>query len=538
MVGMRTAIAAVGIAIVLAWPLAAAAAVPEPIIEGPITSPGGAFVAGTSFDPAEVGYVQEEFFISGTATAYTSAEPLTGDGRWTALPADTAAYKTRLIVYRPAKARDFKGTVVVEWLNVSGGLDSAPDWITAHTAMIRAGMAWVGVSAQYVGVEGGTGGLVSIPLKSFPRYASLVHPGDSFSYDMFSQAGQAVEGESGRLLLGGAVAKRVIAVGESQSAFRLTTYVDAVHPVAGVYDGYLIHSRGGFGAALSEAPEPVIPAPDPTLIRTDLDVPVFTVQTETDLFTLGSYGSRQPDTDLLRLWEIAGTAHADVYTLVAGMADVGDDPSVATVVENASPLPGIIDCDGPVNSGPQHWVVNAAVAGLERWVRTGRPPRSQPRLETTSSATPAFVLDAHGNVEGGVRTPWVDVPVATLSGGSNSGGGFCFIFGTTMLFDEATLADLYPTHKAYVQAYRKATNRAARRGVILRPDARLIIRNAELSDIGGASTPTPPHGPNGGVSPPHGPNGGTSLPQPPHRPTSSRPRRPGKVARSVPVPGS
>ena len=44
--------------------------------------------------------------------------------------------------------KKFNGTVVVEWLNVSGGVDAAPDWTFAHTELIREGYAWVGVSAQ------------------------------------------------------------------------------------------------------------------------------------------------------------------------------------------------------------------------------------------------------------------------------------------------------------------------------------------------------------------------------------------------------
>src|SRR5215468_9056360 len=122
----------------LAVPLAltaafASAAVPSPTLEGPVTSPGSAFIASTGFDLSEVGYTQEEFFISGTATAYTSANPLTSDGKWTATPASTAPYKTRILVYKPTNPQKFNGTVVVEWLNVSGGLDAAPDWVQAHT---------------------------------------------------------------------------------------------------------------------------------------------------------------------------------------------------------------------------------------------------------------------------------------------------------------------------------------------------------------------------------------------------------------------
>ena len=114
------------------------------------------------------------------------------------------------------------------------------------------------------------------------RYASLSHPGDSFSYDIFSQAGEAVRRDAARVL-GGLKPKRVLAAGESQSAGRMVTYIDAVHPLARVYDGFFVHSRGGGGALLSQAPQETAPAPNPTLIRDDLDVPVLVFQTETDV---------------------------------------------------------------------------------------------------------------------------------------------------------------------------------------------------------------------------------------------------------------
>src|SRR5439155_492528 len=138
----------------------------------------------------------------------------------------------------------------------------------------------------------------------------LVHPGDSFSYDIFSQAGEAIRQPSGPNPLADLRLKTVIATGESQSAFRMVTYIDAIHPVARVYDGFLVHSRASTGVPLSEAPQPVIPVPSPTVIRSDLDVPVLTFQTETDLLFLQSLAARQDDTDRLRLWEVAGTSPA------------------------------------------------------------------------------------------------------------------------------------------------------------------------------------------------------------------------------------
>ena len=67
-------------------------------------------------------------FLAGTATAYKSSSCLSSNGRWTVTPASTAAYKTRLVVYRPIDPKRFDGTVVVEWLNVSGGVDATARW--------------------------------------------------------------------------------------------------------------------------------------------------------------------------------------------------------------------------------------------------------------------------------------------------------------------------------------------------------------------------------------------------------------------------
>ena len=483
---LATSVVALGALLVssVAW-----AQVPSPTLEGPITGGRGTpFIAATTFDLAEVGYAQEEFFISGTATAYTSARTLTSDGTWTVTAGDTAAYKTRVLVYRPANARKFNGTVVVEWLNVSGGLDSAPDWINTHTELIREGFAWMGVSAQFVGVEGGPAlvGVVSSPLKTTDpaRYGSLHHPGDSFSYDIFSQAGRAIRHPAGRSPLGTLKVKKLIAVGESQSAFRLVTYIDAVHRLAEIYDGFLVHSRGTGGAPLSEAPQQPIPVPRPALIRADLRIPVLTFETETDLVFLRYFFDRQPDSVRFRLWEVAGTAHADTYTVVVGRTDRGNSPAAAELLVTSSPLPGIIDCGAPINSGPQHFVLNAALHALNRWVRRGTPPPRAPRLEVTAGPPLSITRDAHGNALGGIRTPAVDVPIATLSGEGQTGSVLCLLFGTTSPFDAATLASLYPDHRAYVAAYDKATRRALRAGFVLKRDAKLMRAAAAASSVG------------------------------------------------------
>ena len=92
--------------------------------------------------------------------------------------------------------------------------------------------------------------------------------------------------------------------------------------------------------------------------------------------------------------------------------------------------------------------------------------------------------DANGNVTSGIRTPQVDVPIATLSGEGQSGSIVCALFGTTLPFDAATLAALYADHAAYVAAFDAATDQAVQAGFILPPDAELMKAAAAQSDIG------------------------------------------------------
>ncbi|GGN19731.1 alpha/beta hydrolase domain-containing protein [Streptomyces fuscichromogenes] len=467
----------------------AAASAADPVVTGPVTGGLGApQLYGTAFDLGQVGYQQSEYFLSGNATSYQPVNPLTADGKWTVAPAATSAYTTRVVVNRPKDPSRFNGTVVVEWLNVTGGVDVATTWIQTHNELIREGYAWVGVSAQAAGVA-------AAKAIDPTRYAALSHPGDSYSYDIFSQAGQAVR-DSAVTVLDGLRPHTVLAIGESQSAFRLTTYADAVQPLVNVYDGILIESRGGAApvtAPLSQSPQADVPVPDGLLIRTDLGVPVLTFETETDLLMLGYLAARQPDSAHFRLWEVAGTAHADTYITPVGPTDTGDGQGDVAAFDTllnppATPDPTHpeVSCDTPINAGQTHYVLEAAVHALNTWVRTGLAPAPAPRLRiSTSGSTPAFVLDANGNVEGGIRTPVVDAPVATLSGLGQEGSFYCTLFGTTVPFSAAKLTQLYPTHAQFVSRWTASAGSATAFGYIRPADARALVKAAVGSSVGG-----------------------------------------------------
>ena len=86
-----------------------------------------------------------------------------------------------------------------------------------------------------------------------------------------------------------------------------------------------------------------------------------------------------------------------------------------------------------------------------------------------------YVYDDQGNVQGGIRTSYVDAASAVLLGEANLGDRFCFLFGTTSLFTPEQMATLYVDEAGYVMAVTEATNAAVAEGFLLQEDADAII---------------------------------------------------------------
>jgi hypothetical protein len=212
---------------------ARAASVPNPTVSGPIASPDipGApthnypFFASNHDLPTH-GFVEQEFYLQGMANRYNTPSLMTGTIIDSGHP-----YLTRMLVRRPADPKQFNGTVLVEWLNVTNGFDADNTWFFSWEHILKEGYVWVGVSAQEVGVA-------RLQTWNPTRYGSLdvtqggTITGDDLSYDIFSQAGQAARQPMGVDPLGGLKARRVIAIGESQSASRLATYINSINPLA------------------------------------------------------------------------------------------------------------------------------------------------------------------------------------------------------------------------------------------------------------------------------------------------------------------
>lgn len=435
-----------------------------------LTGGMGVFMAAANGAVVPDGYVEKEFVAAGEATDYKVVGEWAPDGRWTFEPQNKAPYRTRVVVRYPEDPTQASGTVVVEWLNVSSGLDTNPDYGSFGDEMARNGDIWVGVSAQMIGVEGGPVLVDGIGLSSVgkglkaldpERYGSLEHPGDGFSYDIFTQVSRAVR--EGGEFTGGIKPDVVLAAGESQSATAMVTYFNGVQPLTQQFDGFFVHSRASVALSIPAPGEAAslsdLDAIDltPVLMRDDQQVPVLVLQAENDLVgMLNSLDVRQPDTDFFRLWEAAGTAHADAHLL--------------------GPMANAVECGVAVNNGPMHLIAKAALRALDLWVRDGTAPPIAERIEITDEEPFDVMRDADGISLGGIRTPIVDVPVDIVSGTPGDGAGYiCELVGSTVPLPDERIAALYADRADYVNQFAQSADEAIAAGFILPADREALI---------------------------------------------------------------
>ena len=371
-------------------------------------------------------YVVEEFFVSNDSPAQ---------------------YVTRFVVRRPRDMSKFTGTVFAEWYNVSGGFDVAVMWGSSQEYMMREGHVFVGVSAQAVGANS------LRDVVDSDRYGEILHPGDQFAADIFSQIGVAIRTQTGKLFGTCAEVTTLLAAGQSQSAGQLTRYVNNSHSTAQVYDGFMLHSGG---------------EPD----TNDLDVPVFVIFTMSE-----GNGSLEPGPNLVK-WVVAGASHNDAH-IVERNVELGELAGLDGEL--------LSECANPLNQFPAWRVYTAALDWLDRWVTQGdRPPNGMP-FETESGR---LKVDADGNGVGGVRIAEIEVP-HSMYGLANGpadplnllGYLICGIGGTTIRFEEERLLELYPTHEDYVRKFVEASDKALEAGFILQQEHDLGIEEAMKAAI-------------------------------------------------------
>ncbi|MET0986028.1 MAG: alpha/beta hydrolase domain-containing protein [Steroidobacteraceae bacterium] len=435
--------------------------------ELPITATSRPFMSAL---PVLEGYTEREFSFAGEATLYDLADLPT----WTLRRVESRPFLTRLLARRPVDPKRFNGTVVIDWLNVTMGFDLDGEWLTQGDALMEQGFAYVGVTVQRAGA-------LNLVKWNPERYAGVHIDDDGFSYEIYSQTARLVRERAGDVL-GDLPVKHVLAAGASQSAWRLTSYANAFHPRDRAFDGFLLRGRGRGGTPIRG--EGIVNGPYPAPIRNDLGVPMLMVQNEGDLLALKSIYDRQPDTNTLRVWEIAGSAHGGVESTAAVQQ---------RAQQNNVVIPGAASAAGKHPNVIRTKVVGAmAYRQIHRWISTGQPASAVPRLELTRDPGPApsaqdfmkldlslIARDEFGNARGGLRLPDIDAPVGTLVAATQEN----LLGGEFKPFDAATLAKLYPTHEDYVRAVTKSARHAAAVGYIDESTAKRYVEEAKTSRV-------------------------------------------------------
>lgn len=456
-----------GRALIAATALCAAATqavIPTPTVTGPIPGdiPGSPSRNYTYWASDIVlknfGFVEEEFFYEGTANRYDAANPSGGVGaanRCTAIAnivSSGHAYKSRMRVTRPTDPARFNGTVIVEWTNVTNGYDTPVWWLKPKAFYLREGYAHVEVSAQNAGLNNQPNGLRNW---SPTRYGSLnvnaggALPTDVLSYDIFSQAAAAIRNVP--VVLGGLQVQRVIAVGESQSAGRLGVYANAVHSRDRIYDG-IIMSEGG------------------EVICNNAPTPVMKVLSETEFAgQTNSISTLQPDTDIFRMWAIAGMSHSDQYSLLSRAALLQRD--INALAQDA--------CATPARSRVEtRYFYASSIDAMVKWIRFGTPPPIGDRFILTNAPNAGVQRDSFGNALSAIRSAEIDVPVAKEAADT------CGLGGTHVPFTTAVLKTLYSSHQDYVDKFTAAAMSSVAKGFVLLADAQDSIERAKASPWG------------------------------------------------------
>ncbi len=435
-------------------------------VDGPIAGGTRGWPFGASMtDLASQGYCEEEYILAGSAVRYrpVSGTELGPDGRWQAEVAGNAEFRTRMLIYRPIDPTSFNGTVILTWNNVTAGHDL---FGAESPEIFEGGFALACLTTQKVGIVGLPPENQGLANWDPERYGSLSIPSDDYSFDIFTQAAVVIgpgRDTRGNDPMGGLDVQHVVGQGASQSAGRLATYVNAIAPLNDAFSGFILTIYFGRGTPL-EVGDTIVninaPQTQPAqrrlqgvnLLRDDLTVPVFVVNSE--LEAIACYSVRQPDTDLMRFWESAGTCHVSQQGRAARQRLIDRDGIVSRPAE-----PGI-------NAIPMNPIYDASYHYMHRWLAAGTPPPVMPRVDF--SGDPAeIVRDEHGIAVGGIRLPQADVPLAENSAVPLSSDISGVLGGSSHTFTRDKILALYGDRDTYMKQFAEAGQRAVDNGAIM-----------------------------------------------------------------------
>ena len=452
------------------------AAGPIPKVTGPIQATADSFpfnAASRSIVPQDLsqsGYVEEEYLVDGTANVYNRDS----QGK-VVIKTPHVPYTTRILVRRPATSQGFSGTVVVELLDWGMKCDLDTQWQLSGSYFMEQKDIWVGITSKPIAARA---------LRTFDpvRYGSISWGPENENglvWDITTQVGVLLKSSSSHNPLKTFPVKRVYLTAYSQTAGYLVTYINFIRPLNGgkpIYDGYLIGDGDGMPAALNQSSASVNPK-DPLFLIQPRSEPVVSVVSQT-LLSVNNL-ARRPDSDSpgdrYRRYEVPGAALVNQRMVQLG---VKPEDAKKAGVEVSPPNCKEIATYG-LTDFPLQYFVNAAFANLDAWVRSGTLPPKTGFIAVES--------DRYGNRLGGLRSPYVEVPVATYHESSTPNdlvsAFLCPVEGYKVPLGKDVLATLYPTHEAYVKKVADSVDGLVKERLLTKTDGEKIKKEAEGATV-------------------------------------------------------
>jgi hypothetical protein len=473
---------------------------------GPADFPGAKL--GISLKP--FGYVEEEYFLTGTAAAYGhgAGGPVARTGK---LP-----YTTRIVIRRPADPAKFSGVVHYEPVHPTQGYNG--HWLVLDRYLMSRGDIYV-----FAGVgdaSKGWSGSPKFPPESGPiginrilqwfnpqRYAAISWPEEEgIRYEVMGDIGRKLRSNDADNPLRGLAVRAMLVGGWSYTGSIQRTYInEGFHELIRlpdgrpVFDGYLVgvssaHNDPGYLPLYNDESFVALTDPRRVLRKTDARVIEFLTESEAELGNAPT-SANVPDSDAKvgghRVYELAGVIHVD--SLHDPDHGSRERPYAAQLIDKGYKLVGVsavsvTSCALPQSDVPQGAFVRAAVDNLRRWVLDGTPP---PRAQPLERSAGKLLRDSAGNIRGGIRAAEFEVPLAKYGRYEGSAYPACRAeqvypnsFFVRDPLPQAELRRRYGTPAGYLRRYSAVTDRLVATRWLLPEDA-LRLKAAATERVAG-----------------------------------------------------
>ena len=395
-------------------------------------------------------YTEIEYLLSGAADSY--AGPATGPA---SIVSSGHSYVTRVLARYPKQLAAFSGRVVIEPFNTTYGVDRDALWMHVGALLQAQGDAWIGISVRVWSAA-------ELQRRDPARYADINIPLNDLVWDMLGAIGTLVKQGGLQSPLQHLPVRHVYLGGYSQSAVDTATFAatfGALTRTAAdrlVYDGFFpaCHAASLTPLAVGEGlPRFEYGALPP------VGVPVIEIQPQSDVegFSFeefvnpGSASVRREDSDApgdrFRLYEIAGAPHAAK----------------------------IVGCDGNGSTFPMSAFVRAALRMLFQWSEQDITPPTAPRIALRIDDVVAEAeVDRFGNAIGGVRSPFLDAPIARYEAHSTP-GALCMLAGREAPLPYEVLAGRYGNVHTYLAEFTNSLDATIQAGFLPVDDRSKIL---------------------------------------------------------------